>query len=133
MQHSTTQQYSSKNATDNSLIDSSQVEGTEVYDLRGKHIGSIKRLVIEKTSGRVVYTVMSFGGFLGMGANEFTIPWNKLRYDTQVGGFETDVTKEELEGAPAFARDRDDRKSFLDRDNERELNDYYGSSYYWAE
>jgi hypothetical protein len=38
------------------------------------HIGSIKRLMIEKKTGQVAYTVMSFGGFLGSGEEEHTIP-----------------------------------------------------------
>lgn len=53
--------------TDSSLIDSHRVEGTKVFDLSGKDIGTIKRLVIDKVSGRVVYAVATFGGFLGLG------------------------------------------------------------------
>jgi sporulation protein YlmC with PRC-barrel domain len=45
------------------LIESDHIEGTAVYDVNGKPIGSIKRLVIEKVSGHVVYAVTSFGGF----------------------------------------------------------------------
>jgi hypothetical protein len=30
--------------------------------------------MIEKLSGRVAYAVMSFGGFLGIGSEEHTIP-----------------------------------------------------------
>jgi len=71
------QQNVSERSLPSTLIDSKRVEGTEVFDLNGKHIGSIKRLVLDKTSGRVVYTVASFGGFLGLGGNEYTIPWNK--------------------------------------------------------
>ena len=41
--------------------------------------------VIEKIGGRVAYAVMSFGGFLGLGEEEHTIPWNKLTYDTSLG------------------------------------------------
>ena len=44
------------------LIESDRVEGTTVYDPNGNKIGSIKRLMIEKISGRVAYAVMSFGG-----------------------------------------------------------------------
>jgi hypothetical protein len=44
------------------LIESDRVEGTTVYDRQGNNIGSIKRLMIEKLSGRVAYAVMSFGG-----------------------------------------------------------------------
>jgi hypothetical protein len=64
------------------LIESDRVEGTTVYDPQGNDIGIIKRLMIEKLSGRVAYAVMSFGGFLGMGSEEHTIPWSKLTYDT---------------------------------------------------
>jgi PRC-barrel domain len=49
--------------TDRPLIENDRVEGTTVYDPRGNNIGNIKRLMIEKVSGRVAYAVMSFGGF----------------------------------------------------------------------
>ncbi len=55
------------------LIESDRVEGTTVYDPSGNNIGSIKRLMIEKISGRVAYAVMSFGGFLGMGTEEHAV------------------------------------------------------------
>src|SRR5215203_1406083 len=76
------------------LIESDRVEGTAVYDPQGNHIGSIKRLMIDKKTGKVAYAVMSFGGFLGIGEEEHTVPWNKLDYDTRLGGFRTDVTEE---------------------------------------
>jgi uncharacterized protein YrrD len=47
------------------LIESNRVDGTPVYNPHGKHVGAIHHLIIEKVSGRVVYAVMSFGGFLG--------------------------------------------------------------------
>src|SRR3954471_3519104 len=98
------------------LIESDRVEGTTVYDPSGNNIGSIKRLMIEKVSGKVAYAVMSFGGILGMGADEHTIPWNKLTYDTSLGGYRTDITEEQLRGAPAFARGSDE--DWPDRDRE---------------
>ena len=54
------------------LIESDRVEGTNVYDPEGTSIGEIKRLMIEKISGKVSYAVMSFGGFLGLGEQEHT-------------------------------------------------------------
>src|SRR5687767_6239879 len=104
------------------LIESDRVEGTTVYDPQGNNIGSIKRLMIEKVSGKVAYAVLSFGGFLGMGADEHTIPWNKLDYDTSLGGYRTDITEEQLRGAPAFSRGRN--YDWLDRQRERVLQDY---------
>ena len=44
------------------LTESDYVDGTAGYDANGKQIGTIKRLVIEKVSGHVVYAVTSFVG-----------------------------------------------------------------------
>jgi sporulation protein YlmC with PRC-barrel domain len=129
MNESTTTTGAARTAAASPLIASNQVEGTAVFDPSGKHIGSIKRLVIEKVSGRVVYTVASFGGFLGLGSNDYTIPWNRLSYDVGLGGFLTDITETQLKGSPAFSQDRD--WDFTDREHERALNDYYDSPYYW--
>jgi hypothetical protein len=67
------------------------------YDTAGKRIGTIRRLVIEKVSGHVVYAVTAFGGFLGVGAEIHTIPWQQLRYDTAVGGHRTNITESQLQ------------------------------------
>jgi hypothetical protein len=112
------------------LIESDRVEGTTVYDAGGNSIGSIKRLMIEKMSGQVAYAVMSFGGFLGLGEQEHTIPWKKLDYDTSLGGYRTDITEEQLRGAPGFYRERD--YDWADRRRERELHDYWRAPYYWG-
>ncbi len=91
-------------STETSLISSDRVEGTKVFDRAGKDIGTIKSVKIDKVSGRVAYAVAEFGGFLGMGGHEYTIPWRMLTYDTSKHGFVTDLTKEQLEGAPAGSR-----------------------------
>lgn len=116
-------------AQGHTLIGSDRVEGTNVYSPDGTKIGSIKRLMIEKVSGKVAYAVMSFGGFLGLGGEEYTIPWSKLDYDMNLGGYRTDITEEQLRGSPAFYRDQ--AYDWNDRNRERELHDYWGASYYW--
>ena len=84
------------------LISSSKVQGTEVYGPSGEHVGEIDHLMLERDSGRVAYAVMSFGGFLGMGKDFYPIPWNALKYDTSLDGYRTDITREQVEGAPAY-------------------------------
>jgi sporulation protein YlmC with PRC-barrel domain len=111
------------------LIESDRVEGTNVYSPDGTKVGSIKRLMIEKVSGQVAYAVMSFGGFLGLGSEEYTIPWSKLNYDTNLSGYRTDITEEQLRGSPTMYRDQ--AYDWTDRNRERELHDYWGASYYW--
>jgi sporulation protein YlmC with PRC-barrel domain len=110
------------------VIESDRVEGTAVYDREGKHIGTIKRLVIEKVSGRVVYADIVFGGFLGLGSHHDTIPWEKLNYDTGLGGYRTDVTEDQLRGAPPFQREGE---TWPSREREQKLHDFWRTLPYW--
>ncbi len=55
------------------LISSEDVEGANVYGLDDGKIGEIDHLMIDKVSGRVVYAVMSFGGFLGLGHSHYPL------------------------------------------------------------
>jgi len=87
-----------------SLIGSDKVEGTAVYGPDGERIGSIERVMIEKVSGRVSYAVLSFGGFLGIGDDNYPLPWPSLKYNTELGGYQTMITRNQIEGAPRYAR-----------------------------
>ena len=78
---------------DRRLISSEDVHGTEVYGAGDEAVGEIDHLLIEKISGRVVYAVMSFGGFLGLAHSHYPIPWSALRYDTSLGGYRTGITE----------------------------------------
>src|ERR1700731_3845523 len=62
------------------LIGSDKVEGTAVYGADDSKIGSIERVMIDKTSGRVSYAVLGFGGFLGIGNDHYPLPWQSLKY-----------------------------------------------------
>ena len=104
------------------VIESSRVEGTAVYDPAGKRIGTIQQLLIEKVSGRVLYVDMTFGGFLGLGTHHHTIPWEKLAYDTHLGGYRTDITEEQVKAAPAFYGDDE---IWPDPKREKEAREYW--------
>jgi len=58
------------------LIASDRVEGTAVRRANGERIGHIERLMIDKITGKVSYAILSFGGFLGMGASLLPLPWH---------------------------------------------------------
>jgi sporulation protein YlmC with PRC-barrel domain len=108
------------------MVSSSDVNGTEVYSPTGDHLGQIDHLMIDKVSGQIAYAVMTFGGFLGIGTEEHPVPWKKLSYDTNLGGFVTDITQEQLTGAPSWGDNW-----YEDRDYQRRSYDYYGVSPYW--
>jgi sporulation protein YlmC with PRC-barrel domain len=88
-----------------SLIASDKVEGTAVYGPGGDKIGRIENLMIDKRSGQVAYAVLSFGGFLGMGKDHYPIPWSKLKYDENRGGYAVNITQDQLASAPRYAED----------------------------
>ena len=90
-----------------SLIGSDKVQGTAVFGPDGERIGEIERVMIEKTSGKVSYAVLSFGGFLGIGDDNYPLPWHSLKYNTDLGGYQTMITRNQIEGAPKYAKDSD--------------------------
>lgn len=110
----------------NQLISSAKVGGTSVYSTKGDKLGSVDHLMIGKRSGRVEYVVMSFGGFLGMGERFHPLPWDTLDYDTERDGYVVDLTKEQLEKAPTFERDREPT---WDRSYGEKVYAYYGAIY----
>jgi len=111
------------------LIGSDKVEGTAIYRSNGDRIGTVDRVMIDKLSGKVAYAVMSFGGFLGIGDDHYPIPWSLLTYNTDLGGYEVNISDVQLRGAPRFTRGEDwDR---YDRDRETALYSYYGVTPYW--
>ena len=106
------------------MIESDRVEGTAVYDRKDNRIGSIKRLMIKKQTGKVAYTVMSFGGFLGVGGSYHPLPWRSLTYDTGLGGYVVDLDKDRLRGAPSYAES--ETPNWGDPAYGRRIDDYYG-------
>lgn len=83
-------------------IRASTVKGTAVYDPDGEHIGQIDDIVLDKRSGRAVYAIMSFGGFLGLGEQYHPLPWESLAYDPARGGYVVNVSRDKLQGAPTY-------------------------------
>jgi hypothetical protein len=109
------------------LIASNMVEGTEVYNRQGEHLGEVYNFMVDKYSGKVAYAVMSFGGFLGIGESYHPLPWKALDYDTTMGGFVVDLDRSKLEAAPRYGRDEDPWST--NRDYGRSVYDYYGYPY----
>ena len=114
--------------TSGTLIAADKVSGTNVYNLAGDKLGSVDDIMIDKTSGRAIYAVLSFGGFLGMGEKYHPLPWATLKYDAQMGGYVINLDKKQLESAPSYDRDSDFEWT---SDYGREVDSYYKAPSYW--
>lgn len=110
------------------LVASDRVSGTDVFGADGEKIGAIERFYIEKISGRVVYALMSFGGFLGVGEDHYPLPWSKLTYDTSLGGYRVDITEKDLENAPKWI----EGQPVEDREWGQSVHGFYGVPPYWT-
>ena len=112
-----------------SLIGSDRVEGTAVYGPDQKKIGSVERVMIDKMSGKVAYAIIGYGGFLGVGEDHYPTPWSNLKYDTKLGGYLVNCTRDQLDKAPRYANEDDWQWS---RENDKRIYEYYRATPFWA-
>jgi hypothetical protein len=77
------------------LIGSDKVEGTAVYGPDGTKIDDY-----------------------------YPLPWQSLKYDTNLGGYVTGITEAQLKNAPRYSNDN--AWNWGDPAQARSLNDYYG-------
>lgn len=109
------------------LVAGSQVDGTPVFGKDGEKLGKIDDLMIDKRTGRTTYALMSFDGFLGVGARYYPIPWRMLDYDPEKHGFRTALTREQIERG-RHVPDKEIRDEVEWRD---EIHAYYGAPGAW--
>ena len=79
--------------------------------------------MIDKTSDKVAYAVLSFGGFLGLGEDYYPVPWSLLTYNEQLGGYLAEITDEQLKSAPKYGRSA--AWDWSDRSRGQQIVDYY--------
>jgi sporulation protein YlmC with PRC-barrel domain len=87
------------------LMGADTLIGNDVYNSANESLGSIKELMIEMSTGKISYAVLSFGGFLGVGDRLFAVPWQALKLDTTNKRFTLNASKEQLKNAPGFDKD----------------------------
>jgi len=115
------------------LIAGSKVTGTTVYGEAGGKIGEIDDLIIHKVSGQVIYAVMSFGGFMGMGEKFHPLPWSILQYDTVKDGYRVPLEEKVIKESPAMTKSELEELRVGDV-GRTQIFDYYGpfgATRYW--
>ena len=116
-------------ATSGRLIAAAQVQGTAVYNAALEKLGTLEDVMIDKETGRIAYAVLSFGGFLGIGDRYYPLPWEKLGYSTEMGGYVVDIDRDGLEGAPSYTDAA--AVEWNDEAWRRDVYTYYGVHPFW--
>ena len=111
----------------NPMISSDRVEGTTVFNQTGDKLGSIDCVMIDKLSGQIRYAVLDFGGFLGMGTEQYPLPWGMLKYDPVLEGYVVPIDKSLLENAPKH--EKEERPEYSDEYGRR-VHEHYGVAMY---
>ena len=86
------------------LVRASEFIGETVRNGKGEKIGSVDDLILNR-GNKVLYAVISVGGFLGIGDKLVAVPFQDLKFGARdvKGVVIYDTTKEQLKAQPAFA------------------------------
>lgn len=105
------------------FLSASTLSGDAIKNPQGDSLGDLKDIMIDTSSGKVAYAVLSFGGILGMGDKLFAVPWESLVVDGENKNLVLNVTKERLKDAPGF--DKDHWPNFADETFANQVRGYY--------
>lgn len=113
------------------IMGASTLDGDSVFSSDDEEVGKIKEIMLEVETGRIVYVVMSCGGFLGIGDKLLALPWPALTLDTTHKCFVLNVSAEKVRHAPGF--DKSHWPSMADIGWATTLHVYYGTRAHWEE
>lgn len=104
--------------------------GKRITNRANENLGTLDNIVIDARSGRILYGVGSFGGFLGLGEKLFAIPWPSLQLTSDAKEFMFEVDRERLKAAQGF--DKQNWPDFADERWATTTYQHYGHKPYWS-
>ena len=81
---------------------SSDLIGMEVKNNQNEKLGKVDDLAVDVESGRIVYVILSTGGFIGIGDTLHAVPPGALHHDVAKKILHLDADKAKLTAAPKF-------------------------------
>ncbi|MBE7549574.1 MAG: PRC-barrel domain-containing protein [Anaerolineales bacterium] len=84
-------------------VRASELMGRNIESTNGDDVGEVQDLVVDLNSGRVLYAVLSFGGFANIGDDYYAIPLRVLNFDQANDALVFDVDENMLQNAPSFS------------------------------
>ncbi len=112
------------------LAATQELVGRNVVDARGQRIGSIRGLIVDITGGQIAFAIVRMGGFLGIGANEYAVPWQTVtRTADEDQNLTLSISRARLETAPRF--DIDAWNDVARTDWATSIFTYFGVEPYW--
>ena len=110
-------------------LSASSLIGDTVMNDAGDNLGNLKDIMLDINDGRIAYGVLESGGFLGLGAKLFAIPFEAFGIDAERNVLVLNVDAETIQNAEGF--DPDNWPDTTDPDFTVRTHEHYGYRPYW--
>jgi sporulation protein YlmC with PRC-barrel domain len=89
------------------LLSTETLLGSDVKNPQAQDVGTLKQLMVDPHTGRVMYAVVAMGGFLGMGEKTVIVPWNALEVARDGKSLVLNVSPQMLQQAPTYEKGKE--------------------------
>lgn len=107
----------------------SNITGTSVRNIEGEDIGDIEDFVVDATQGQVAYTIVSFGGFWGIGEKFAAVPGTAIQIQPRRNVARLDADRATLE---KIAFNPDSFPDLSNRQYAQQLHQMFNVEPYWT-
>lgn len=80
-----------------SIVEASEIIGSEIQNAEDNSLGSIDDLLVDRGTGRISHIVVHSGDILGMGGEKVAVPFEAFAYDFAEKEYMLNITADELE------------------------------------
>ena len=77
----------------------SRALGATVMSLDGEDVGRVDDVVVDAVNGRIISIVIGIGGIFHIGEQRYEVPWDSVRYVSEIDAFVLKLAKDEIETA----------------------------------
>jgi sporulation protein YlmC with PRC-barrel domain len=106
------------------VMSSDDLIGTSVMGLQDEEIGSISDILIDVETGQAAFAVVSANGVLGIGADQYLVPWAALEMGPEAEDVRLAISSDRLQQAPTG-------ETVADRQEAEQIHQFYGVAPYW--
>lgn len=100
-----------------------------LINLDEEDLGEVENAILDLNEGRVLYAVVDFGGFLGLGENTVAVPWQRLEFNEETEQFILDIADISLEDAPTLDLDLITDDELRDPDWDLDIRNYWETNF----
>ncbi|HBG25525.1 MAG: hypothetical protein A2Y10_05275 [Planctomycetes bacterium GWF2_41_51] len=111
------------------LLKFSDIKGLDVQNLNDEKIGSISDIVVDSRRGNLAYTLVNFGGMLGVREKSAAVPWSAISIQPDGSLARLDATEDKLQ--TAALTESGNISELNQRQFAQRVHEVFGAEPYW--